>query len=111
MYSVNPVVTYAHGYEGGLVEEMTMILLTLPHCRQMHVTRILLGLQKRNKDFRTLHEQTNKMVHRLIDLSLPSLSNGLIKTCIFFPANVFYNFVLDFVFLKMHACANKSGFR
>ena len=27
-YSVSPVITYAYGYEGGLVEEMMKILLT-----------------------------------------------------------------------------------
>ena len=39
------------------------ILLRLPHRKQTHVTRIPLTLQKRNKDFRTLHELANKTVY------------------------------------------------
>ena len=56
-YSVCLVGTCAYGYESGLVEEMITISLRLPHRKQTHVTRILLKLQKRRKDFRTLHEQ------------------------------------------------------
>ena len=78
-YSVGPVVTYANGYEGGLVEETTTILFTFTTlqtnaCRMYNVGAM--------KDFRTLHEQVNKIF--LINLNLPSPSNGLIKTCIFF---------------------------
>ena len=62
-YSVSPVVTYAYGYEGDLVEEMTTILLILLHHKQTHVTHTPLGLQKQNKDVRTLHDQANKMVY------------------------------------------------
>jgi len=38
-------------------------LLYLPHCKQMHVTHFLLGLQKWNKYFRTPNDQANKMVY------------------------------------------------
>ena len=64
-YSVSPVDTCAYEYEGGLVEEMMTTLLRLLHRKQTHVTRIPLKLQKRNNDFRTLHEQSNKMVYSL----------------------------------------------
>ena len=47
----------------------------------MHVTRIPLELEKRNKDFQTLHKQANIV---LIDLNLPSSSTGPIKTCVVF---------------------------
>ena len=47
----------------------------------------------------------------LIDLSLPSPSNGPIKTCMFFfVACVILRIFVNFNFLNIHACANKSGF-
>ena len=32
------------------------------HCKQMHVSHILLGLKEGNKDFQALHEQANKII-------------------------------------------------
>ena len=64
-YSVSPVDTCTYGYDGGLVEETMTISSRLPHRKQMHVSHIPLKLQKRNKDFQTLHEQANTMVYSL----------------------------------------------
>ena len=41
-YSVSPVITHAYGYDGSLVEELIIVILCLPHCKQMHMTHILL---------------------------------------------------------------------
>ena len=48
-----------------------------------HEMHIRLGLQKRNKDFQTLHEQANKLQYNFKDLSL-SPSNSPTKLAYFF---------------------------
>jgi len=61
-------------YEDDFIKE---IMMCLPHCEHMYVTRILLGLQ--SKDFWAFHEHVNEIMirggwthakHRLILLHL-----------------------------------------
>ena len=56
--------------------QVTKTIPCLILCKQMHVTHVLFGLEKQNKDFLTLHEQANKMVYSCNRLSLAFLSNG-----------------------------------
>ena len=69
----------------------------------MHVTRIPFGLQKQNKDFQTFRNRQIRWCIVLFDLSLPSLSNGLIETCVlFFVACVILQITFKFRLYSMH---------
>ena len=78
----------------------------------MHVTCILLEVEKRNKGCQTLHEQANNIV--LIDVSLPSLSTGLIKTCavlfFVFVACVILRIIFKFRFSQYACLCEQVGF-
>ena len=108
-YSVSPVVTYTYGYEGSLVEEMTMILFTFTASYTNACDTHTVGATEVKQRF--LNCQMGWYIV-FIDLSLPSPSNFLIKTCVFFLCSMrsFMIFSKDFVFLNTHAYANKSGF-
>ena len=62
-----------------------------------------LGYENEAKIFRILHAQVSKMVYIFIDLKLPSLITGSIKSCKHFPTKWVISQKINFNFLNMHA--------